>query len=423
MARTRAYRNGMWRAIAGASADQKRERRYTMMNRDPSPLRALLVARRFWPLVGGAEKAMGHLAAGLVERGWQVTLLTARWDPTWPEELHFHGAPVIRLPQPAQRRWGTLAYMRAMRRWMIDHRQQFDVACVSMLKHDAAVAVHTLGRHMPVVLRAEGGGISGDCAFHRTATMGWWLRRVCRKADALIAPSPAVADELAGAGFAPERTAVIHNGVPVTPAVDGAARGAARAALAEAHPALQLPPDATLAVYVGRLDAGKGLAELVQAWWVICQSRRGARLWLVGDGTERNRLAEQINRLGLHGRVVLTGTFDRVDEPLAAANLFVLPSHEEGLSLALLEAMMAGLPIVASDIPGNRLAIQPGLTGLLAAPGDAAGLAAAVERLLADAELAARLGGAARSRALAEFTLDQSLCRHQELFARLVRAG
>ena len=236
------------------------------------------------------------------------------------------------------------------------------------------------------------------------------------------APSPAIAAELVAAGFSAERVATILNGV--SPAVEANADRQARArrTLAAANPQLALNAGATLAVYTGRLHAAKGLRELVTAWIDVSQRLPMARLWLVGDGPEHDALATQIEAAGLAGRVVLAGSFDNVNDVLAAADLFVLPSHEEGLSLALLEAMAAGLPIVASDIPGNRLAIRSGSEGVMVPTGDQTALADAIESMLAEPARAAALGTAARQRAQADFSLDRMVDDYMAVFNRLLNS-
>jgi len=181
--------------------------------------------------------------------------------------------------------------------------------------------------------------------------------------------------------------------------------------------------DAPMALYTGRLHQDKGLAQLIQAWKLLGSRWPTARLWIAGEGPQHRELARQIEELDLQGRVLLAGVFDEIDELLSAADLFVLPSYEEGMSLALLEAMAAGLPVVASDIPGNRPLVSDGEQGLLVPPRDAAALAAAIDRIWNEADLAAQLGAAARDRAMSRFSLDRTLDQHLALFQNLLDGG
>jgi glycosyltransferase involved in cell wall biosynthesis len=382
--------------------------------------RLVLVTRRFWPLVGGAEVVMARLAAALKQRGAAVTLLTARWRPDWPETIEHHGVRVVRLAQPATRIWGTLRYMQAVARWVRRHAQTLDLAYVSMLKHDAYAVLGAAGRRLPVVLRAEGAGVTGDCFWQVEARCGRRIRRRCQQAAALVAPSRAIEDELIAAGYPRDRIHFIPNGVPLFASVTPTARHAARAALGQVQRALELPRGAPLAVYTGRLHEGKGLAHLVAAWPLVLQRHPQARLWLVGEGPSATALAEQIRALGVEGRVVLAGSFDDVEEVLQAADLFVLPSLEEGMSLALLEAMSLGLPLVATDIAANRALVADGVHGRLVPAGQPAKLAEAVIEAFCDASRAARWGEQARQRVAAEFALDHMVDRHLELFERLL---
>lgn len=386
--------------------------------------RVVLITRRFWPLVGGAEIIMGRLAAELHQRGLSTTLLTAHWQRDWPREIEHHGVRVIRLTNPSRRFWGTARYMRAVAGWLRSHRQAFDLVYVSMLKHDAYAAIGE-GRRgkFPVVLRAEGAGLSGDCHWQLDARCGLRIKRRCLEADAFVAPSPAIERELIAAGYPRPRIHYLPNGVAIPPPRDAATRLEARAALAEIDPALWLDADAPLAVYTGRLHDMKGLEYLVSAWPEVLKRRPQARLWLVGEGAFRPRLTELIGNLGLHGRVLLTGAFDDVEDFLVAADLFVLPSLEEGMSLALLEAMARGLPVVATKIPANEVLVADGQNGRLVPTRDPSALTAAVLELCDDAEQAARLGECARRRVSEEFSLDKMADDHLVLFERLLNSS
>ena len=365
---------------------------------------------------------MARLAIGLAARGSAVTVLTARWEEHWPAEIRYGGVPVVRLLNPPQRGWGTLCYMLALRGWLRQHQGDYDLVYVSMLKHDAHTAVGSVGRSVPVVLRAEGAGENGDCQWQRTARFGRCIQSRCRRASCLVAPGAVIEQELLAAGYPSHRIAGIPNGVAIPPPRSAAARAAARDALVEANPGLLLPLDAPLALYMGRLHKDKGLVHLVRAWKMLVSRWPTARLWIAGEGPQHRELARQIDEFDLQGQVLLAGVFDEIDVLLAAADLFVLPSYEEGTSLALLEAMAAGLPVVASDIPGNRPLVTDGEQGLLVPPRDADALAAAIHRIWNEADLAARLGAAARDRAMSRFSLDRTLDQHLALFETLLGA-
>lgn len=384
--------------------------------------RVVLVSRRFWPLLGGAEIAMSNLARGLREAGADVTLLTAKWDPSWSADVVHHGVPVVRLAQPRQRFWGTWKYLRGLDRWLTERRGEIDLVYVSMLKQDAYAAIGA-GRRggFPVALRAEGAGITGDVHWQLDAPFGRRIRQRCYRAAAVVAPSTAIENELIAAGYPRHKLHPIANAVRIPALRTPEARHDARASLAETHPLLGMSAAAPIAVFTGRLHPLKGLDTLIEAWRLVAACRPDARLWIVGDGPERAKLWRQIDEAGLDGRVVLAGAFDSVDDFLAAADLFVLPSLEEGMSLSLLEAMAAGLPVVATDIAGNRAVVDHEAQGLLVPTGQPAALAGAINCLLDDADLGQRLGSAARARVAREFALESMVQTHLALFERLIR--
>lgn len=382
------------------------------------PRRVVLVSRQFWPLVGGAQVVMGNLARALQTLGLEVTVLTAQWEASWPSELIHRGVHVIRLPQPGVRLWGLWRYMQALQAWLLEHRGEYDLVYVSKLKQDAYAAL-AARLSVPVVLRPERAGPRGDIHWQQHAPFGRMIARRCRQAAAIVAKAEPLRQELLAAGYAAERIAVIAGGVEIPPPREPADQAAARAELAQAARDLALPEDAPLAVYTGRLEARKGLTALVAAWPQVLDRFRQARLWLIGDGPLRDELAAQIRALGLRERVLLAGQFDAVDDFYRAANLFVLPSEEELMSMALLEAMAAGLPAVVSDIPANRNLVTHEKEGLLVPTNHSPALAAAITRLLASPEEAATLGAAARTRVTQNFSLATMANAHLELFERV----
>lgn len=383
--------------------------------------RLVLASRRFWPLVGGAEVMMARLAAGFCARGAQTTLLTARWQADWPAEIEHRGVRVVRLPNPGRRFWGTWKYMRAISAWLQANRSRFDLAYVSMLKHDAYAAVGAASKlHFPVVLRAEGAGLTGDCHWQLEANFGRRIKKRCQQANAFVAPSPAIERELIAAGYPRERIRYLPNGVQTPPEREATSQVEARASLALADAAFAAAPGAPIVLYTGRLHAGKGLDYLLLAWAKVVQQVPAARLWIVGEGEFRPKLAALIRGLGIGESARLAGAYDDVEDFLVAADVFVLPSLEEGLSLSLLEAMAEGLGVAATDIPANRLLVRDGEEGRLFAPADAASLANVLLELLRDPGLVACLGARARESVRATYSFDRLVDDHLQLFNRLL---
>jgi len=388
-----------------------------------NPLRIALVTRRFWPLVGGAEVVMGNLAVELQRQGAEVVIVTAQWEPQWPSELVHREVRVQRLPNPRQRGWGTFRYMLSLNRWLRAQRQKLDITYVSMLKHDAYTAISALrGSGCSVVLRGEGSGETGDCQWQRTARFGMRIRRRCQTAEALVAPSAKIAQEMQESGYPTDRIHMIPNGVPVRTAVDLNRRIAARAALVDANWDLDVPRGGCVAVYTGRLHVGKGLLELVDAWSLVVEKIPEARLWIVGEGPLRDELYQNIRDRQLHRSAFLPGVFDDVDELLYGADVFILPSHEEGMSVSLLEAMSVGLPCIATDIPGNQALVQGGQYGILVPPKSPVPLASAILDVFRNAQRAADIGRAARQHVVDNFSINHTVRHHVALFERLLQS-
>ncbi len=172
---------------------------------------------------------------------------------------------------------------------------------------------------------------------------------------------------------------------------DPAARARIRAALGVAE-------GRVVVIAVSRLVRHKGYPELLAAMREV-----DAELWVVGERLASDHGADLepcFAAAGLGARLRRLGYREDVAALLAAADIFALPSHFEGLPMSVIEAMLCGLPVVATDIRGPREQVQDGVTGLLVPPAQAAPLAAALARLAGDGGLRARMGAAGRARAL-----------------------
>jgi glycosyltransferase involved in cell wall biosynthesis len=180
-------------------------------------------------------------------------------------------------------------------------------------------------------------------------------------------------------------------------------------------------PEDLLLGCVGRLvEPKKGLAVLLAAVGRIARAVPGARLAIVGDGPARSFLERRAVQEGVRGRTVFAGLRRDVDALMSAFDLFVLPSNWEGFGIALLEAMAATVPVVATRVGGVPEVVLDGETGLLVPPGDPEALAAACIDLLGDRERAARLAAAGRRRVETEFGAASVVERMAALYRDLL---
>jgi glycosyltransferase involved in cell wall biosynthesis len=166
-----------------------------------------------------------------------------------------------------------------------------------------------------------------------------------------------------------------------------------------------IPLDAKVIGTVARLSPQKALHVLLEALPAVIREVPEVRVLIVGDGSERPRLEKLADRLGVASCVYFAGNRVDVPDQLLAMDVFVLPSLFEGLPLAILEAMAAGRPVVATAVDGVPEIVKDGVTGFLVSPGNPAQLARALVRLLRDPRTAARFGDAARQRAQ-DFSTD-----------------
>lgn len=214
------------------------------------------------------------------------------------------------------------------------------------------------------------------------------------------------------AGVPPDRVHLVRQGVDprVYHDADGGRRHRARTAFG-------LPSRALVAGFVARLVPQKGHLVFFEALERVVRKQPEVRALVVGDaqadGSDpdgyRSRLRRAVNDLRLAERVVFTGFREDVADLLAAMDLFVHAALKEPFGTAIVEAMAAGKPVIASRTPGPEEIVEDGITGLLTPPGDAAALAEAMLAVLGNSALAARLAGAAQAVARDRFDLRRTI--------------
>lgn len=279
--------------------------------------------------------------------------------------------------------------------------------------HNAAAHYHgalaAAGLSLPCVVNTRHGMGAPDPESRRERLYRWSMRRT----DAVIAVCEAARSHLQRHGLGPRRgVQVVPNGIrverfdPSTPM--------RRERLARE---LGFAPGTRLVGTVGRLNPVKDQAGLIRAFRRVHANVPQTGLVIVGDGPLRGHLEGLVAELGLGGSVRLLGDRGDVEQLLPGLDAFALPSRSEGYSIALLEACAAALPIVATDVGGNREIVRQGFNGDLVAAGDPGALAMALERMLADPARARRMGDAGREWVLREGSLDAMSGRYLRVYA------
>ena len=234
-------------------------------------------------------------------------------------------------------------------------------------------------------------------------------RAFARRARRLIAISDAVRRFLERAGHDPRKLTTIRYGLDELPAAPSSPTPA------EAG----VPDGAPLALAVGRLIEQKDHATLLRAFARVRERHPEARLAILGGGPLEAETRQLAVSLGLDGAVALPGRTE-IRDWLERADVFVHTSRWEGFGIVLLEAMLAGLPIVATAVSAVPEVVADGKTGALVPPGDVDAVARELDALLADPELRRRLGEAGRERARREFSVDRMAERTLDVYGASV---
>lgn len=385
-------------------------------NRSEEPIesaRIAIVARRLWPLTGEAERSVLHFADSLLESGARPTLITPRWQRQWAERTTLRGIPLVRLPWPATPGWGLLRYLFSLSRFLRQNRQEFDAVVVQGMRGEAYCALTSLPANgPPVILRASEAGPYGEVAWQRQARFGQRIAAKCRGAAAIVAASPFIAEELRAAHYAADQVQVI----PPQPALELPTRSeelreSARHAVAHVNHDLHVVGGAPVVLCVSPLQRERGLESLVRAWLPIQHRWPHARLWIVGDGAEREPLFRLICDLDLRYRATIPGSFDHWEDLLQAADIVVAPAPQPSSSILVRESLAAGLPVIASDQAEHRALVRHEQNGLLYSLTDRQSLTASLTRLIENEDLSRQLGATARE----SLRVDHDLCESRWL--------
>jgi glycosyltransferase involved in cell wall biosynthesis len=372
------------------------------MSSDYHPIRVLMLSPQFHPLLGGYERAAGRLSAALAELGSHVVVISERRDHTWPAMERIDGYEVRRLFCFYRSGTHIITSALSFARFLLRHGREFDVWHVHQYGVHGALAVG-LGKVLcrPVLLKLTSSNAMGIEKTMGGDGVGHILRFFHRRINACIAMSDETCEEAIRFGIPSERIHLIPNGV------DGSQfHPASPEERATARRALGLACD-RLMLCVSRLSPEKNCIGLLDAWaGVNAEVRKGALLALVGDGPEWDKVKAKAEEPALAGSVHLAGKRDDVVTWYQAADAYVIPSHHEGLSNTMIEAMASGLPVISTRVSGSSILLESPVAGLVVDVGDSKQLSGAMEAILYNASLRAGLGLHARRKFESHFSLQ-----------------
>jgi len=350
--------------------------------------------------IGGGERVALELAAGQIAAGDTVSIVSLAPLPEGPL-----GAPF--------RQRGASVHTVAKGRG-VDPTLPLRLGALFLRLRPQIVHTHN---RMPLMYGAPAGKLCGAATVHTrhgpgkgTARERWLWRIAARFLDAYVAVSPTLGDLARSLNdCAPDKLSVIENGIDVGRFAGAAGdRGAVRAALG-------IPADAWVVGSVGRLATEKAFPFLIRAAAPLLGP--AGHLVIVGDGAERGAIRAQAEASGVSPFVHLTGARDDVPSLLAAMDVFALSSAMEGLPLCVLEAMAAGLPVVATAVGGLPALIQDGGNGFLVPSGDEPALRARLQALRGDPALARAVAERGQAYVRQHHSGEAMVRRYTELYA------
>jgi glycosyltransferase involved in cell wall biosynthesis len=343
------------------------------------------------------------LAEGMIARGYRCGIIVPAHESTmaFAERCRARGVPVWRSPwvrcSVPSARQNLVHLLRLFHRYRapILHLQVGDI-CPPRL----ALLAMSLLRLPPAFATLHSPRLNLDPAGARAR---FWAHSVPRRFRRVICPSEHSRQEQLRMGVPEEDLLVVRNGIDIAEFANGDAQAA--------HRSLNLPSKAQLIVFTARLEEQKRPLDAVAAFQLIAAELPDTHLVFVGTGSQGCAIREASARTGHAARIHFPGFQNNIPDWLAAASVWVLPTEAENFSLAVLEALAAGCPIVSTFCPGNDEVLVDGKNALLTAIGDVAGLAACLRRVLTEPELAASMRTHAR-RTIRAFSMDRMVEEH-----------
>lgn len=355
---------------------------------------------------GGAQKMQVFLAESLCSLGFDITVATLRTESNSPirSQLQSMGVEVLTFPFP--RLFSPLSFLN-----LVQHIRQSRYDLIHAHLTYANLVGTLAGRLTGTPVIASQRTAGGDSSYTKTwryMLENWVVRNWATR---IMANGWAVAD-FAGKRFAPRKIDILPNAIDLIPPLDPQEFHRLRT---------ELVGDSTrpLIISVGRLSPPKGFPDLLDAFALLHQEYPSAALAIAGGGILYETLSSQIKKLGLNGHAFLLGVRNDVPRLLAASDIYVSSSHWEGLPVSVLEAMAAGLPVVATNTGDIPHILIPG-TGKIVPVGGVEQIKNALLELLNDMDKSSALGAAAKIHIEQDFSRESWNSRLLTLYARVL---
>lgn len=366
--------------------------------------------------IGGSEKHVLALARALSARGWQAIVFSIAGPGPLQADFRMAGVTVVELPERAKQRSDArrlFDFLRAVWRLFRTMRKtRPDIVHFFLPVSYLTGAPLALLARLPVRVMSRR---SLNRYQLKHPAQAWMERRLHRTMSALLGNSQRVMGELAAEGAPPERLALIYNGIESSRIVAIQPRAQVRDRLQLTSGTLVLTIVANLIRYKGHLDLIEALSianpDMPPKWRVLIVGRDDG----VGADIHARAAARDIAQ-----HVTMLGPRTDIADLLGAADIGLLCSHEEGFSNAILEGMAAGLPMIVTDVGGNREAVIDGETGIVVPPHSPSALAEAIIRLANNPDMRRRYGEAGRKRADDRFPVEACIARYELLYKALL---
>jgi glycosyltransferase involved in cell wall biosynthesis len=354
--------------------------------------------------LGGLERQVYLLATGLDQSRFEVVVVSMTRGGQWAEALRRAGVSVVEMGRRGHLDWRRLAGMVRVFRAIRPH-------LVYSFNYEANAYARLAGLLAGVPIL-----VTGERAVYMSRRMRLLERVLIRFTECVICNAEAIRRDLIDrTGLPEDKIITIRNAVAIRPHPGPVERRSARQLIGATEDEIVV---GTIAV----LAARKNLTLLVRAA-SLCKAATRLRFCIVGGGPDEQAVRTAIHDHGVEDRFTLLGERDDAWTLLAGFDLFVLSSRVEGLPNALMEAMVAGLPCVCTDVGGCRELVAHGVTGYLVDPGDARALADRVVELAGDAALRSSMGGAGRERITDGYSVERLVSEVERVLLRLLEAA